>query len=200
VCQFTFHPHEAVLPDFAEAEHLNRRDQATTTRKQYWSKFSNATANDNAQSTSVAASTHKEQAMYHEWRDFTRLSENCPRPPLTADCEPTLGRKGFFATVLTALRESRQLQARHVFRQHRHLIAKEHVIEVAGLNCQYVSGVNLDMTITNNARAQRPSTSLKPWIVVAAVAFCFLHVVGGIMLSAPNARSTETSLIAMRSD
>jgi len=161
---------------------------------------SGATANENAQGTAEAASTHKEQAMYHEWRDFTRLAENCPRPPITANCEPTSGRKGFFAALLTALHESRQLQARHVFRQHRHLIAKERVIEVADLNCQYVSEVNLDMAITNNARPQRPSTSLKPWIVVAAVAFCFLHVVGGIMLSTPNARSTETSLIAMRSD
>lgn len=138
--------------------------------------------------------------MYHEWRDFTRLAENCPRPPLTVDCEPTSGRKGFFATVLTALHESRQLQARHIFRQHRHLIAKERVTEEADLNCQYVSEVNLNRAITNNARAEPPSTSLKPWILVAAVAFCFLHVAGGIILSAPNARSTETSLIAMRSD
>ena len=77
------------------------------------------------------------------------------------------------------------------------MIAKE---RVADLNGQYVSEVNLDMAITNNASAQRSSTSLKPWMVVAAAAFCFLHVAGGIILGAPTARSTETSLIAMRSD
>ena len=137
--------------------------------------------------------------MYHEWRDFTRLAENCASPFLTADCEPTSSRKGFFAALLNALHESRQLQALHIFRQHRHLIAKERLIETADLNCEYVSEVNLDMAITNSARTQLTSTSLKPWTIVAAVTFCLLHVVGGAMLNAPNARSTET-LIAMRSD
>jgi hypothetical protein len=56
------------------------------------------------------------------------------------------------------------------------------------------------MAATNISRTQQPSTSLKPWIIVTAVAFCILHVVGGLMLSTPNTRQTEMSFIAMRSD
>jgi hypothetical protein len=52
----------------------------------------------------------------------------------------------------------------------------------------------------NAPRAQRPSAPLKLWIIVTAIGFCILHVVGGLLLGAPNTRSTETSLASMRGD
>ena len=55
------------------------------------------------------------------------------------------------------------------------------------------------MPIANASRTWQ-SPSLKPWIIVTAVAFCILHVVGGLMLSTPNTRPTEMLAVAMRGD
>jgi hypothetical protein len=62
--------------------------------------------------------------MYHQWRNFARLADNEAETFLKIDREPLTRRKGFFATLLNVLHESRRLQAQRVLRQYRHLIAK----------------------------------------------------------------------------
>ena len=137
--------------------------------------------------------------MYHPRRDFSLLAENKAQPSLTIDCEPLTRRKGFFPALLNALHESRRLQAQRVFTQYRHLIAKDPVIKAPESIPECVSKGNLDMPIANASRT-RQSRSLKPWIIVTAIAFCVLHVVGGLMLSAPSTRPAEMSVVAMRGD
>jgi len=63
--------------------------------------------------------------MYYQWRSFPRLADNEAEPLLNIDCEPLTRRKGFFATLLNALHESRRLQAQRVIGQYRHLIVKD---------------------------------------------------------------------------
>ena len=138
--------------------------------------------------------------MYHQWRDFDRFLENGSEPPFTLDCAPLTGRKGFFATLLNALQESRRLQAQRVLRQNRHLITKERVIDAPVRSGGCAPQGNSAMEKFNAPRAQRPSAPLKLWIIVTAIGFCILHVVGGLLLGAPNTRSTETSLASMRGD
>jgi hypothetical protein len=144
---------------------------------------------------------YREQAMYHQWRDFPGLTDDGAAPPLNMDCEPLTRRNGFFATLLNALDESRRLQAQHVIRQYRHLIVKERLIKTPDCDCECVPEDNSDMAITNDSCAQRPSTSLRAWMIALVVVFGILHLVGGIMLfGAASTRSMETALTAIRGD
>lgn len=137
--------------------------------------------------------------MYHSWSDFSLRVENKMQPPLTIDCEPSKKRKGFLGALLNSLHESRRLQAQRLLRQHQHLISKEHY-RTPGFEPVSERPRALDTSVTNTAGTPQRTTFVKPWVIITAVCFCVLHVVGGLMLSSTNSRPTAVSAIPMHGD
>jgi hypothetical protein len=58
------------------------------------------------------------------------------------------------------------------------------------------------MANDDDARTQRSSEpmSINPWIVVAAVGFGILHVIGGVIIHDASSRPTQTSQVAIQGD
>lgn len=95
---------------------------------------------------------------------------------------------------------SRRLQAKHVMRQYRHLIAKEWS-QSGGRIFEHVQEGNLDMAIADSSQGRRPSPPLKAWTIAVLAGFGILHIIGGYMLHhAPSIRPIKTAATAIHGD
>ena len=139
------------------------------------------------------------QLIFTRSQDMTEPHEFGTGSARNAGIAPS--RKSYLAVLLDALHESRRCQAMHIIHQYRHLIADEH----RSMTPDEVSECEIPKEIAavanrDDARMQRSSesTSINPWIIVAAVGFGILHVVGGVIIhnaSRPNQASQVAAIL-----
>ena len=105
--------------------------------------------------------------------------------------DPVADRKGYFASLLDALHDSRRRQAVRVIHRHRHLLAARGLRAAEAISSDHAGGATC-----------RQSNGVFSWALIATVitGFAILYIAAELIANGSAARPAQTSSTSLQGD